>query len=434
MARRPTGRVILRQGVTGTTYAARFTAYGERQYETLGHSWEGYTEQQAEDALAEIMADVRRGIWKPWEGIAPPTPPDDPTFHVFASEWLASMTGAISARTVEDYTWALSNHLLPFFAEHRLSQITVAEVDRYRSSKLREREQLTVKRPLSNDSINKTIKRLAQVLDVAVEYRHLLSNPASGRRRRLKADRPRRARLEAEQVVALLQVAGEDRALLATAIMAGGPRVSELTALRWRHVSLAEHRIIVPGTKSDASANRQVDLAPDLRDLLAAHKLASSFNGPEDFVFPNRLGTRRDRHNVRTRAFYPAVKRANALLVAEGKQPISPDVTFHSLRRTYASLLAEAGADSAYTKAQIGHKSAKLTLEVYTDVGNRRHGANERVGALLRGPEAAQNGTNGAVESATGGTEPARDSAEVPRLQGGTPMGGDGIEPPTSCL
>jgi integrase len=393
MSRRATGVVIERRGKQGITYAARFTAYGEREYETLGHSWEGYTRQQADDALAAIMADVRRGIFKPWEHVAPPTPLDDPTFHVFASQWLANMSGAVSARTAEDYEWALSYHLLPFFAEHRLSQITVAEVDRYAASKVRERTQGLVQRPLSNASINKTIRRMAQVLDVAAEYYDLPTNPASGRRRRLKADRPRRARLEADQVVTLLQVAGEHRALLATAIMAGGLRASEVTALRWRDINLAEHRLTVVESKSDAG-RRQVDLAPDLRDLLAAHKLASPYSRPDDYVFPTRRGTRRDRNAVRTRILYPAIERANALLEAGGKPTISPDVTFHSLRRTYASLLAEAGADAAYTKAQIGHRSAKLTLEVYTDVGNRRHGANERVGALLRGPETAQNGTN----------------------------------------
>ena len=124
-----------------------------------------------------------------------------------------------------------------------------------------------------------------------------------------------------------------------------------------------------------------------------AHKLASPYSRPDDFVFPTRRGTRRDRNTVRTRVLYPAIKRANAALEADGKTPISADVTFHSLRRTYASLLAEEGADAAYTKAQIGHKSAKFTLEVYTDVGKRRHGANERVGALLRRLQSAQNGT-----------------------------------------
>ncbi len=33
--------------------------------------------------------------------------------------------------------------------------------------------------------------------------------------------------------------------------------------------------------------------------------------------------------------------------------------------------MAERGADMAYTKQQIGHRSAKLTLEVYTDAAER---------------------------------------------------------------
>jgi hypothetical protein len=58
------------------------------------------------------------------------------------------------------------------------------------------------------------------------------------------------------------------------------------------------------------------------------------------------------------------------------------------------SLLAERGAKYGYTMSQIGHKSARLTLEVYTDADNRRDGANEQIGTLLRTPEWAQTGTN----------------------------------------
>ena len=44
----------------------------------------------------------------------------------------------VSARpnTVLDYEWQLRVHLLPFFKNHRLSQITVAEDDRYREAKV----------------------------------------------------------------------------------------------------------------------------------------------------------------------------------------------------------------------------------------------------------------------------------------------------------
>jgi integrase len=428
MARQATGAIIEKTGKQGTTYAARFTAYGERRYETLGHSWLGYTRAQAITGLADILADVRRGMWTPFAGAAPPVPPEDPNFHSFASQWLADREPGLSARTVEDYVWALSHHLLPFFSEHRLSQITVSEVDRYKAAKLRERG--LAARTLSNDSINKTSKRLAQILDVAVEYGYLPANPASSRRRRLKPSKPRRARLEAEQVAALLQAAGEHRALLATAILAGGLRVSELTALRWRDVNLAEHRLSVEKSKTDAG-QRAVDLAPDLRDLLAAHKTSARFKGPDDYVFPTDRGTRRDRNNVRTRILYPAIERANGLLRSADRPLISPDMTFHSLRRTFASLLAENGADAAYTKAQTGHKSARLTLEVYTDVGNRQHGANEQLGKLLHGLETAP---IPATHRQRLQASPPTGCANMLLCRAESLMGGDGLEPPTSCL
>ncbi len=35
------------------------------------------------------------------------------------------------------YRWQLTDHLLPFFHDHRLTEITIAEVDRYRDWKVR---------------------------------------------------------------------------------------------------------------------------------------------------------------------------------------------------------------------------------------------------------------------------------------------------------
>jgi hypothetical protein len=43
---------------------------------------------------------------------------------------LEACKGEWRESTVLDYEWQLSDHLLPFFKNHRLSQITIAEVDR----------------------------------------------------------------------------------------------------------------------------------------------------------------------------------------------------------------------------------------------------------------------------------------------------------------
>jgi integrase len=69
--------------------------------------------------------------------------------------------------------------------------------------KRRKGEKVT-ERGLSHGSINKTLKVLAQVLDDAVEYGHLDVNPARGKKRRLKAARPKRTWLELDEVYSLL--------------------------------------------------------------------------------------------------------------------------------------------------------------------------------------------------------------------------------------
>jgi integrase len=182
MPRPPTGAVVEKRIRRGTSYALRFTAYGERRYQTLGTTEEGWNRAQAEDELQNVLSDVRRGIWRP------PAPPlqvavdSDPTFHTFTSEWFNAHRGEWAPNTVLDYKWQLRNHLLPFFAGHRLSQITIVEVDRYRQAKVDETS-------LSAESINKTITRLGQILEVAVEYELVARNPVrvNPRKRKLKS-------------------------------------------------------------------------------------------------------------------------------------------------------------------------------------------------------------------------------------------------------
>ena len=123
-----------------------------------------------------------------------------------------------------------------------------------------------------------------------------------------------------EQVRVLLAAAGEHRTLLATAVMAGGLRASELTGLRWRDADLASGWLHVGKSKTEAGV-RRVDLAPHLLDELKAWKATS--------LFPTRAGTRRDRNTLRTRILHPAIERANQELREMGKDATPEEVTFN---------------------------------------------------------------------------------------------------------
>jgi integrase len=400
MPRKASGSVV--EPKNGRAWAIRFRAYGKRRYVALGTRDEGWSRKKAERALGHVLADVERGIWKPETPPSAQAQAEEPTFHEFASEWLEGVAPELRERTRIDYQWRLSNHLLPYFAEHRLSAITVEEVDRYRREKVREskaaeatrqqqlakprKEHQRLARPLSNGSINKTIRLLAVILEQAVEYDYLDRNPARGRKRLLKEDKPSRTYLQPDQVAALLSAAGKldtearegdtsrRRPLLATLALAG-LRISEALDLRWRDVNLEARRLRIAASKTEAGL-REVDLTPALQGLLTEYLGRSRYAKPDDFVFPTSEGKRDNPSNVRNRFLDSAAKLANTELRAAGREPI-PDVTPHSLRRTFISLLLAAGADVPYVMAQAGHTDPKMTLGLYAQViaSKTDHGA-----------------------------------------------------------
>jgi integrase len=362
MARRATGQVI--EPKDGRAWAIRFRAYGKRRYVALGTADEGWTREKADAELRHVLADVERGIWRPHEPEPVQAPVEVPTFHEFATDWLDGRQGEIRPRTVKDYEWALSYHLLTFFKDLRLPEITVAEVDRYKAAKLREGK-------LGAAQINKTLKVLAMILDLAIEYEVIdRANPARGRRRRVKQPKPNRTWVEPEQLLALIE-AGDMYYRPVVATLAGaGLRIGEALALNWCDVNLATGTLRVGKAKTAAGTYREVDLPGGLIEALSEWKAVRrpSQGSP---VFVSRNGRRQTVTNVDHR-LKAVIKAANEQLAELGVEPISERVSPHSLRRTYASLRAAAGDHPVYIAEQLGHEDPGFTFRVYQRAVKRR--------------------------------------------------------------
>jgi integrase len=150
-------------------------------------------------------------------------------------------------RSAESLRWAFTHHLLGHFGKFLLHEITPEEIDRYKQAKLAEGD-------LSPNSINRTIARLSEVLELATEYGLVASNAASGKRRRLTGTRPRRPWVDVFQLPALLEAAEplyakRGRPLLAT--LAGcGLRIDEALSLERQHVNLARETLTVAASKN----------------------------------------------------------------------------------------------------------------------------------------------------------------------------------------
>jgi integrase len=77
----------------------------------------------------------------------------------------------------------------------------------------------------------------------------------------------------------------------------------------------------------------------------------------EDFglVFATGKGTPLDAQNIVNRDFKPLLKRAEL-----------PDIRWHDLRHTYATLLLSRSTHPTYVQKSLGHASVQLTLDRYS--------------------------------------------------------------------
>jgi integrase len=177
--------------------------------------------------------------------------------------------------------------------------------------------------PLSPQAINMTVTLLAAILEGAVERELIGRNPAKGKRRRVAERKPARSYLAGRaQIESLLDAAGE----------------IDAEATRERSHLLRDELLAV-------RSRRQID--------------------QDAYVFPTHTGRRQYEAKVRTATLGSVVRRANERLVNRGLQPLPAGLTPHSLRRTFATVLYALGESPAIVKAEMGHETAALALELY---------------------------------------------------------------------
>lgn len=144
---------------------------------------------------------------------------------------------------------------------------------------------------------------------------------------------------ERDEIVRLLDNAGNYHVLLATSVFSG-LRLMELLGLRWADIDFDDgyinvrHQLsrkgVLKGLKSDAG-ERSVVLFPELARKLREHKAASRYSQPQHYAFTSATGRHLHWRNVETRGFDAAVTRAK-LTRDEGAKPV-----LHDLRQRRAS-------------------------------------------------------------------------------------------------
>jgi integrase len=216
-------------------FRLRFKADGRRQILSL-HERQGctcgcgggWTAPEARRELADVLAKVRLGIWRrPTAAIRARRAGSGTSFERYARHWLEAKTegayGEIRAGTAAGYRCYLERHLLPAFDDCLIEEVDRARCLRLKATliagarELREAsaagrelrdERGRRRKPLGAVSIRGVLQILATILDEAVEDELLESNPARGKRMRVRVPKPSRTFLEMDELAALLEAAG----------------------------------------------------------------------------------------------------------------------------------------------------------------------------------------------------------------------------------
>jgi integrase len=122
-------------------------------------------------------------------------------------------------------------------------------------------------------------------------------------------------------------------------------------------------------------------MIPWLREELLAYRAAVGSPDLDAPVFPTRDGAHRTKDNLNRNVIRPVVRAANDARRERGMPPLPVAVTAHTFRRTYVTLMLEAGAPLTYVQEQVGHEDTKTTQEIYARVLRRQQRA--KVGAAF---------------------------------------------------
>lgn len=272
------------------------------------------------------------------------------TVATYYERWMARQVWRDSSRSAIESTFR--RHVLPVLGARPLASVKRADVEAWARGV-----------ELAPSTVGSARQYLGTMFLAAVEDGLIPRSPCAGARMP-KVDRAPVVPLGPEEVATLAEAA--PAALSAAVVLAAGTglRQGETTGLTVDRVDFlrrslrVDRQLVTPSTGAPflgppktASSYRTVPLPRLVVEALAGHlaELAPNDDGLVFHVAGKPIGR----------------NRFGDLWRATAKRAGLPGVRFHDLRHHYASVLLSAGASIKAVQVNLGHASAKVTLDTY---------------------------------------------------------------------
>ena len=296
-----------------------------------------------------------------------PLPRERETVGAYLDRWLEGIEGTVRGTTLADYRFTIHAYFPSELRRVRLVQLRADHVQAiYSQLRAAGRSPATVRR------LHVVLHR---ALGQAERWGLVVRNPAA------LVDAPRSPHFQFQVLTAvqarrlLLAAQGDPLEALYVLAVTTGMRRGEVLALHWADVDLDRCQLAVTGTlqrlngrlviaePKTARSRRSVTLEAHAVEALRRHRAvqltvrhaAGAAWQESDLVFPNRLGLPIEPRNLLHRSFKPLLRAAGL-----------PDIRFHDLRHSAATLLLSQNVHPKVVADLLGHASVAMTLDLYS--------------------------------------------------------------------
>lgn len=339
-------------------WASSITVNGKRKY------FYGKTQKEVKEKREAFLQDVNRGV---------SVDAKKQTTGAFLRDWLEnSQKQSLRPRSYERYEEVIRLHITPVIGQHQLQKLSPQHVQALYAQKQEE--------GYSSTTILYIHNVLHKALKSAVRWGLIARNVCD------LVDPPRREDFEGhsltvEQARKLLDVVrGHRLEALFVLALATGMRRGELMGLKWQDISFGKGELQIRRVLSriptklsgkgyeeaepkTRGSRRKVVIAPFALEALRQHQAqqaearakAGEVWQDHDYVFCTSIGT----HLNPTRDILDQLKK---LLQKAGL----PDIRFHDLRHSTASLLFSEGIHPKIVQEILGHSNIRITLDTYS--------------------------------------------------------------------
>jgi integrase len=327
----------------------------------------GKTRKEVQEKLKQALHEQQQGTL---------VTASQQTLEKYLLQWLEDRRVSVRARTYERYEEYVRLHIVPVIGRVQLQKLTAQNVQALYTKKLKE--------GLSPTTVNTLHAMLHKALSDAVRLGLIARNVCD------MVTAPRRAYHEitpltieqAQQLLAMVK--GHKLEALFVLALTTGMRRGEVLALKWQDINFVQGTLqvrrmlsrvptklaketgqhYIEAEPKTERSRRSIVLAPLALEALREHRkrqfLAMAEAGAEwqdnDLVFCTSLGTPLNPNHV--------LEKFKALLQQAGL----PDMRFHDLRHSAATILLDTGVHPKVVQEMLGHNQISMTMDIYSHV------------------------------------------------------------------